>query len=211
MRCLLSHLPLDPQTIPVSTDVLRTITKPLTPVIVSPDECDTVTPSSLLHHHSVKPTSPIGTLPTRESLLQNHRHVQEHVDVYWQKWMQLYLQYLQKHHTQRILQMNFEIGDLVHLADHPTARDQDPLTCVVETFPNQEGVIRCIRVMTANRNQLNSNLPCTRTTQDRDSTKLALVEFPATNPISEQHHLNCIDNDDQECTELRGSALSDIV
>ena len=96
VRRLLSHLPLDPQTVPVSPDVLRTMlagaqkiinARPLTPVRANPDDCDAVTPSSLIHHHSVKPTNPIGALPTRESLLRNHRHVQDRVDVFWQKWM----------------------------------------------------------------------------------------------------------------------------
>ena len=39
--------------------------------------------------------------------------------------------------------------------------------------------------MTANANKLNPNLPCSRTTLDRDTTKLALLEFPAVNPISQ--------------------------
>ena len=64
---------LDPQNVPVSPDVLRTMiagaqkiinARPLTPVKVSPDDCDAVTPSSLLHHQSVKPTNPIGALPS---------------------------------------------------------------------------------------------------------------------------------------------------
>ena len=185
--------------------------RPLTLVRARPDNCDAVTPSSLLHHQSVKPTNPIGALPSRESLLQNHRHVQERVDVFWQKWMQLYLHYLQKRHTQRILQKNFKIGDLVLLADHPTAQGQYPLACMVDVFPNQTGIIRCARVMTADVNKLNSNLPCTRTTLDRDSTKLALVEFPSINPISEQLHLNSINNDESKCTGLQRSIPTVIV
>ena len=96
--------------------------RPLTPVRASPDDCDAITPSSLLHHQSVKPTNPIGTLPSRESLVRNHCHVQERVDAFWRKWVQLYLHYLQKRHSQRILQKNFQVRDLVLLVDHPTAR-----------------------------------------------------------------------------------------
>ena len=56
VRRLLSHLPLDPQKVLVSIDVLRTMlagaqkiinSRPLTPVRASPDDCNAVTPSSL--------------------------------------------------------------------------------------------------------------------------------------------------------------------
>ena len=77
---LLSHLPLDPQNVPVSTNVLRTLLAgaqkiinagPLIPVRASPYNCDAVTPSSLLHHQSVKPTNPIGALTTREPITKS--------------------------------------------------------------------------------------------------------------------------------------------
>ena len=116
--------------------------------------------------------------------------------MFWQKWMQLYLHYLQKCHSQRILQKNFKLGDLVLLSDHPTARGLYPLTRVVEVFPNQVGIICRMRVMTANVNRLDNHLPCARTTLYRDSNKVALVEFPSINPISEQLHIDSINNDD---------------
>ena len=67
-----------------------------------------------------------------------------------------------------------------------------------------------MRVMTADANGLNSHLPCKRTILDRDSTKVALVEFPSINPISELLHLDLIINDDPEYTGLRGSSPSNI-
>ena len=122
--------------------------------------------------------------------------------------MQLYMHYLQKRHAQRILQKKIEIGDLVLLSDEPTARGQYPLARVIETFPKTDGVVRRVRVMTANTNKLNSDLPCTRTTLDRDSNKIALVEFPSINPISEHFHLESINNDNLVRTGLWGSAPS---
>ena len=118
--------------------------------------------------------------------------------------MQLYLHYLQKHHIQRILQKNFKVGDLVLLFDHPTARGQYPLARVVEVFPTEEDVTRRVRVMTTDANRFNNHLACKRAILDRDSNKVALVEFPSINPISEQLHLDSINNNDQECTRLRG-------
>ena len=122
-----------------------------------------------------------------------------------------YLHYFQKRHIQKILQKNFKVGDLVLLFDHPTTRGQYPLSCMVEVFPSKKGVTHCVRVMTADANRLNNHLPCKRTILDRDSTKVALVEFPSVNPISEQLHLDPTINDDPECTGLWGSSLSDIV
>ena len=86
-------------------------------------------------------------------------------------------------------QKNLEVGNLVLLKDHPTARGQYPLARVVEVFPNAKGVVRRVRIMTANANKLDPDFPCNRTTLDRDTTKLALLEFPAVNPISEILHV----------------------
>ena len=125
---------------------------PLTPVRANPDDCYAITPSSLIHHHSVKPTNPIGALPTRESLLINYHHVQDRMDIFWQKWMLLYLHYLQKRHTQRMTQNNFEVGDFVLLSSHPTACGQYPLAHVFEVFPNDKVIVRHIRIMTTDAN-----------------------------------------------------------
>ena len=171
--------------------------RPLIPARANPDDCDSVTPSSLIHHHSVKPINPIGALPTRESLLRNHRHVQDRVDVFWQKWVQLYLQCLQKRHTQRMIQKNFEISDLILLSDHPTARGQYPLACVLEVFPNQKYIVWCVHIMTADSNRLNVNLPCTCTLLERDTTKISLLEFRAINPIFNRFNMTVMNNDDQ--------------
>ena len=103
--------------------------------------------------------------------------------------MQLYLHYLQKRHTQRLIQKNFEVGDLVLLCDHPTAHGQYTLARVVEVFPDHEGSVRRVRVMTADENRLNVNLPCTRTTLDRDATKIAALESNAINSISKKFHI----------------------
>ena len=114
--------------------------RPLTPVRASPDDCNAVMPSSFLNHQSVKPTNPNGALPSRESLLQNHHHGQERLVDFWRKWVQLYLHYLQKRHSQRILQKNFQVGDLVLLVDHPTARGHYPLARVVQVHPSEKGI-----------------------------------------------------------------------
>ena len=199
VRRLLSHLPLDPQKLPVSTDVLRTMlagaqkiinARPLTPVRASPEDCDAVTSSSLLHHKSVRPTNPIGTLLTRENLLRDHRHAQEGVDAFWEKRGQLYLHYLHKRHRQQIKHKKFQVGDLVLLVDHPTARAQYPLARVGELHPSVSGITRRVHVMTANADKLNPHLPCKRTYLDRDSTKIALVEFPSVNPLSQGFYFN---------------------
>ena len=120
--------------------------------------------------------------------------------------MQLYLHYLQKRHIQKILQNNFKVGYLVLLFDHHTARGQYPLARVVEVFPSKKGVTRRMRVMTADANRLNNHLHCKQTILDRDSTMVALVEFPSVNPLSEQLHFDPTINDDPERTGLRGSS-----
>ena len=52
-----------------------------------------------------------------------------------------------------------------------------------------KGIVQRVHMLTANANKLNTNLPCTHITLDRDTTKLALLEFPAVNPISKIFHV----------------------
>ena len=117
-------------------------TRPLMLVRAGIEDCDVISPSSLLHHHSVKPMNPIGTLPSRENLIMDHQNVQERVYVFWGKWVSIYLHYLQKRHKQRIKQKNFLVGNLVLLMVDPSARVQYPLTLVVEVHPDGDGSMR---------------------------------------------------------------------
>ena len=198
VRRQLSHLTVDPQIAPVKPDVLRTMlagaqkiinVRPLTPIRSSPDHCDAITPSSRIDNPSVKPTNPIGALPNCENLLINFRQVQDRVDMFWRKWMQVYLHYLQKCHSQRMTHKNFEIGNLVLLCNQPTVRGKYPLAHIVEVLLDFKGVVQHVRVMTANANKLNVDLRCTHTILEGDTTKIAALEFPAINPVSEQFHM----------------------
>ena len=100
------------------------------------------------------------------------------------------------------------MGDLVLLVDQPIVRGHYPLTRVVEVFLSEKGVMRRVRVMTADADKLNPHLPCKRTCLDRDSAKVALVEFPSVNPLSEEFHFDPTTNDDPEPTGLRGFSLA---
>ena len=102
------------------------------------------------------------------------------------------------------------MGDLVLLVDHPTARGHYPLARMVEVFPSEKGVTCRVRVMTADADKLNPHLPCKRTCLDRDSTKIALVELPSVNPLSEEFHFDPTTNDDPEPDGLRGPSPSAI-
>ena len=144
--------------------------------------------------------NPIGTLPTRESLLINHRQVQDRVDVFWQKWMLLYTQYLQKRDVRRTRKRNLKVGDLVLIVDKPTPRGQYPLARVTRVYPDHLDCVRRVQVMTANANKLNPFSPCTQNVYDRDTTKLALLEFPQTNPEPQQEEER-VDQEDSNIQE----------
>ena len=101
----------------------------------------------------------------------------------------MYLHYLQKRHWQRIKHKNFQVGDLVLLMDHSPTRIQYPLAHVVEVHPSDSGITHRVHIMTVNANKTSPHLPCEHTYLDRDSTKVALVEFPLVNPLSEGLHL----------------------
>ena len=97
------------------------------------------------------------------------------------------------------------------MLDHLTARVQYPLAHVVEASPTKKVVTRRMRIMTADANSLNNHIHCKRSILDRDSTKVALVEFPLVKPLSEQLHFDPNINDDPKSTGLRGSSPSDII
>ena len=153
----------------------------------------------------------IGTLPSRESLIRDRQNVQDRVDVFWEKWASVCLHYLQKRHKQRIKQKNFQVGDLVLLIDHPTARAQYPLAHAVEVYPDGGGITRHVRLKTANRNKVNPHLSCEHMFLDRDSTKLALVEFPLVNPLLEHLYRNISGPSVDVGPELPRTSPSDIL
>ena len=72
------------------------------------------------------------------------------------------------------------------LMDHVITRAKYSQARVVEVHPFDGGITRHVRIMTANMNKVNPPLPGQHTYLDRDSTKIALVEFPLFNPLSER-------------------------
>ena len=66
--------------------------------------------------------------------------------------------------------------------------------------------MRRVHVMTANVNKLNPHLPRKLTYLNRDSTKIALVEFPLVNPLSEGLQVSPSETNVNDATRLRGTS-----
>ena len=52
--------------------------------------------------------------------------------------------------------------------------------------PDDNGVVHTVIVMTANHNKLRPDLQPERTTLKRDTTKLALIEYPESNHMTQK-------------------------
>ena len=106
--------------------------------------------------------------------------MQERVQLFWEKWLLLYISHLQKRHKQTVKQRNLQVGDLVLITDRLTARltarSQYSLARVIEVHPDKTGAVRNVTVITADQNKLKLDMQPERKTLQRDTTKLALTE-----------------------------------
>ena len=73
---------------------------------------------------------------------------------------------------------NLREGDLVLITDQVSAWSQYSLEHVIKVHADKEGVVHHITVYTANCNQLHLEMEPGRRTIGRDTTKLALIEYP---------------------------------
>ena len=113
----------------------------LTDMSASIEDCEAISPSSLLHSNSTLPTKVIGVLLSRQNMLTVHSYVQHRVQIFWEKWLLLYLSHLQKRDKQTIERRNLRVGDLVLLTDHLTTRSQYCLAPVTHEYPNEQGIV----------------------------------------------------------------------
>ena len=75
------------------------------------------------------------------------KHIFE--DHFWQWWTKEYLPTLQERQKWLRPQPNFEVGDLVLMADRNTSRGKCPKALVEQTFPDSEGLVHQVVIRTA--------------------------------------------------------------
>lgn len=71
------------------------------------------------------------------------KHVQVLSNRFWQRWMKEYLPTLEERQKWLHSRPNFQVGDLVLMADKNVLRGQCPKALVEQVFPDSEGTSSC--------------------------------------------------------------------
>ena len=108
---------------------------------------------------------PIGEFK-REDLYSRKRwrRTQHLAQEFWSRWSK-YLQQLQARNKWIRPRRNFQVGDVVLLKENQSPRNRWPMTKVVATYPDDQGQVRSVTVLTSNGSKL-----------ERPINKLVLLE-----------------------------------
>ena len=123
--------------------------RPLTKVSDDSRDLDPLTPNHLLLLRA-GPSLPPGIF-VHEDLYSRHRwrQVQYLSDVFWRRWTKEYLPGLQERQRWTKPQRNFQVGDIVLIADEKTPRGLWPFGHIVDVKTNKnDGFVRSVMLKT---------------------------------------------------------------
>lgn len=121
--------------------------RPLTKLSDDPNDLAPLTPNHLLLLRN-GPILPPGKFDQNDMFRRRWRHVQNLANVFWRKWIKLYLPELQRRIKWTDITTNLAIGDLVIVADEKTPRNLWPLALVKEVHAGRDGLIRSVKLRT---------------------------------------------------------------
>ncbi|XP_074632496.1 uncharacterized protein LOC141890859 [Acropora palmata] len=147
--------------------------RPITPVSSDPQDLEALTPNHILLLRRNSSSAP-DVFKESDKFKARWKHIHLLADHFWQRWTKEYLPTLQERQKWLRPQPNFEIGDLVLMADRNTPRGQWPKALVEQTFPDSEGLVRQVVIRTADG------------VYRRDVRKLCLLEEKLLTRIQEQ-------------------------
>lgn len=122
--------------------------RPITAVGDDPRDLKTLTPGMLLTGR-LDPGYPPDVFVKADGYRKSWRMVQWMADQFWHRWVREYLQMLQTRQKWHDPVKNFQEGDLVLVMDESSPRGSWPKGVIDETFPDQFGVVRRVRVRTS--------------------------------------------------------------
>ncbi|KAG1655535.1 hypothetical protein GQR58_024454 [Nymphon striatum] len=76
------------------------------------------------------------------------RHVQHLSNVFWRRWLRVYLPELQRRQKWLDVKDNMKKGNLVIIVNESTPRNLWPLAIVTEVLPSSDGLVRSVKVKT---------------------------------------------------------------
>lgn len=122
--------------------------RPITKVSSDPNDLEALTPNHLLLMKG-KPALPPGLFERTDLYVKRRwKQVQYLADLFWKRWIREYLPLLQKRQKWTKERRSFSTGDIVLLLDPTAPRGSWPLGRVLETFSDDKGLVRTVKVKT---------------------------------------------------------------
>ncbi len=125
--------------------------RPLTVDNLNDPDSLPLAPSQLLTMKSRVVLPPPGVFLKEDLYTRKRwRRVQHLANEFWDRWRKEVLRSLQKRQKWNVVRRNFQVGDIVLIQDDDVVRNHWPRGVVVETFPDNNGLVRTVNLRMAN-------------------------------------------------------------
>ena len=138
--------------------------RPVTAIASTPEDLDALTPNSILTGCLCEDV-PTGSFLKGDAYRRSWKKSQYLADRFWEQWYAQYLPMLQPRRKWFGTSRNLKPGDYVLVVDEQVKRGQWRKAIVTEVFPNRNGLVRSVKLRTADATEL-----------IRDIRKICLLE-----------------------------------
>lgn len=115
--------------------------------IDNPDSLDPLTPNHILTGKTSSPLPPPGEFQKEDMYIRKHwRRVQFLMEQFWSRWRREYLTQITLRQKWQGERRNIKEGDIVLVKDVDLPRNQWPLGRVIESNPDEDGLVRRVKV-----------------------------------------------------------------
>ena len=122
--------------------------RPITAVQGSAGDLEPLTPNTLLLMKNGENLPPAVIERPDQYAKKRWRQIQYLSDMFWRRWSREYLTQLQERQKWNTPHINLQVGDIVLVADSNRPRNSWQMGRVVDTFPDEKGLVRQARVQT---------------------------------------------------------------
>ena len=122
--------------------------RPITKLPNSPDDWTALSPSAILSG-SLADDVKFDSFMKADAYRHSWKKTEYLADKFWKQWLNQYLPLLQPKQKWFGSSPNMVPGDLVLMMDEATPRGQWPKAIIVENLPDKRGLVRRVRVRTA--------------------------------------------------------------